>query len=86
VINGIDAAITIVDGASVPGAGSTPGATIPTKLIRLEGDADGTWSKLAQAPTPIISSRRDGSVYIDLRSVLPADDGAIRAALISATA
>jgi L-seryl-tRNA(Ser) seleniumtransferase len=86
VINGIDAAITIVDGASVPGAGSTPGATIPTKLIRLEGDAEGRWSKLAQAPTPIISSRREGSVYIDLRSVLPADDGAIRAALISATA
>ena len=86
VISGIDSAITIVDGASVPGAGSTPGATIPTKLIRLEGDADATWSKLAQAPTPIISSRRDGSVYIDLRSVLPTDDGAIRAALISANA
>jgi L-seryl-tRNA(Ser) seleniumtransferase len=84
VISGIDTAITIVDGVSIPGAGSTPGATIPTKLIRLDGDADATWSKLAQAPTPIISSRRDGSVYIDLRSVLPADDGAIRAALISA--
>jgi L-seryl-tRNA(Ser) seleniumtransferase len=86
VIEGIDAAITIVDGASVPGAGSTPGATIPTKLIRLDGDSDRSWTTLAQAPTPIISSRRDGSVYIDLRSVLPADDGAIRTALISATA
>ena len=84
VISGVDGPITIVEGSSVPGAGSTPGATIPTWLIRFEGDADGTWSKLAEAPTPVIGSRRDGSVYIDLRSVLPADDGAVRAALISA--
>ncbi|MEN8239790.1 MAG: L-seryl-tRNA(Sec) selenium transferase [Actinomycetota bacterium] len=86
VIDGIDEAISIVDGASIPGAGSAPGATIPTRLIRLDGDADRSWSKLAQAPTPVIASRRDGSVYIDLRSVLPGDDVAVRAALISAIA
>jgi L-seryl-tRNA(Ser) seleniumtransferase len=86
VVDGIDAPITIVDGSSVPGAGSTPGATIPTRLIRLAGDADRSWSHLAQAPTPVITSRRDGAVYIDLRSVLPHDDVAVRAALISATA
>jgi L-seryl-tRNA(Ser) seleniumtransferase len=84
VIAGIDAAVTIVDGASIPGAGSTPGATIPTRLIKIEGDADRSWSQLAQAPTPVITSRRDGSVYIDLRSVLPGDDAAVRTALISA--
>ena len=86
VIEGIDAALCIVDGASVPGAGSTPGATIPTRLIRLDGDADRTWSNLAQAPTPVITSRRDGSVFIDLRSVLPRDDAVVRLALIAATA
>jgi L-seryl-tRNA(Ser) seleniumtransferase len=85
VISGIDAAIAIVDGVSVPGAGSTPGATIPTKLIRIDGDADSLWSKLAQAPIPVITSRRDGAVYIDLRSVLHGDDEAVRAALTSAT-
>jgi L-seryl-tRNA(Ser) seleniumtransferase len=84
VIAGIDPAVTIVDGASIPGAGSTPGATIPTRLIKIEGDADRSWSQLAQAPTPVITSRRDGSVYIDLRSVLPGDDAAVRTALISA--
>jgi L-seryl-tRNA(Ser) seleniumtransferase len=83
VIEGIDAPITIVDGTSVPGAGSTPGATIPTRLIRLEGDADRTWSQLADAPTPVITSRRDGAVYIDLRSVLPVNDVAVRAALLA---
>lgn len=86
VIDGIDGSITIVDGASVPGAGSTPGATIPTRLIRLEGNADRTWSQLADAPTPVVTSRRDGAVYVDLRSVLPSDDGAVRAALISVVA
>jgi L-seryl-tRNA(Ser) seleniumtransferase len=85
VISGIGAAATIVAGASVPGAGSTPGATIPTKLIELDGDADRLWSNLAQAQTPVIASRRDGAVYIDLRSVLPGDDEAVRDALISAT-
>jgi L-seryl-tRNA(Ser) seleniumtransferase len=85
VIRGLDAALTTVDGISVPGAGSTPGATIPTRLIRFDENADRTWLKLAQAPTPVITSRRDGSVYIDLRSVLPADDGAVRTALIAAT-
>jgi L-seryl-tRNA(Ser) seleniumtransferase len=86
VIHGVNAAVTIVEGASLPGAGSTPGATIPTRLIRLEGDADRSWSKLAEAPSPVIASRRDGFAYIDLRSVLPADDAAVRAALIAATA
>jgi L-seryl-tRNA(Ser) seleniumtransferase len=86
VIRGVDAAVTVVDGASIPGAGSTPGATIPTRLIKLDGDADRAWSKLAEAHIPVITSRRDGSVYIDLRSVLPGDDAAVRDALIAATA
>jgi L-seryl-tRNA(Ser) seleniumtransferase len=85
VIRGIDAALTTVDGVSVPGAGSTPGATIPTRLIKLDGDADRSWRKLAEAATPVITSRRDGSVYIDLRSVLPGDDEAVRTALIAVT-
>ena len=86
VITGVEASLAIVDGESVPGAGSTPGATIRTRLIKLDGDADRSWSRLAQAPTPVITSRRDGSVYIDLRSVLPDDDDDVRAALIAATA
>lgn len=76
--------VTIVDGCSVPGAGSTPGATIPTRLIKITGDADTVWSGLAQAPTPVIATRRDGAVFIDLRSVMPRDDGIVRAALMPA--
>jgi L-seryl-tRNA(Ser) seleniumtransferase len=64
----------IVDGESLPGAGSVPGATIPTRLIELPGAADKTWSALAGHDPPVIASRRDTSTFIDLRSVLPDDD------------
>ncbi len=64
----------IVDGESLPGAGSVPGATIPTRLIELPGAADATWSALALHDPPVIASRRDTSTFIDLRSVLPDDD------------
>jgi len=65
---------TIVDGESLPGAGSVPGATIPTKLISLPGSPDAVFGALTRHDPPIISSRRDTSAVLDLRSVLPSDD------------
>jgi hypothetical protein len=64
----------IVDGESLPGAGSVPGATIPTRLIELPGATDATWTALAGHDPPVIASRRNMSTFIDLRSVLPDDD------------
>lgn len=80
VVRGIEGA-TVVDGASLPGAGSVPGATIPTRVIRLDGDADGTWEQLASGPGHVIGTRRDGATFLDLRSVLPRDDATVREAL-----
>ncbi len=82
VIEDVPLDVTLVDGASVPGAGSVPGATIPTKLIRISGDANELWKVLAGAPVPVIATRRANSVFLDLRSVLPADDGAVHAAMM----
>lgn len=73
--------ITIIDGESVPGAGSVPGETIPTRLLRIDGSADATWAALASAPTPVIAVRTDGAVLIDLRSVAPEHDELVRSAL-----
>jgi L-seryl-tRNA(Ser) seleniumtransferase len=67
----------VVDGASIPGAGSVPGATIPTRLIKLPGSAEAAYTELARHDPPIISSRRDTSTVIDLRSVLPTDDALV---------
>ncbi|MEN8040055.1 MAG: L-seryl-tRNA(Sec) selenium transferase [Actinomycetota bacterium] len=64
----------IVDGESLPGAGSVPGTTIPTRLIELPGSADAVWSSLATHEPPVIATRRSDATYVDLRSVLPRDD------------
>lgn len=71
----------IKDGQSIPGAGSVPGATIPTKLIALPGSADAVYSELASHDPPIIARRRDTTAVIDLRSVLPADDAHVADAI-----
>ena len=73
--------VTITPGESMPGAGSVPGETIPTVLIEVPGEAEGTWQSLASNPSRVIATRRDGRVYLDLRSVLPSDDDAVRTAL-----
>lgn len=78
--------VSIEDGASVPGAGSVPGATIPTKVIRIDKDADAVWARLASGEVPVISTRREGAVYLDLRSVRPDDDAIVAAALARALA
>jgi L-seryl-tRNA(Ser) seleniumtransferase len=72
---------TIIDGQSIPGAGSVPGATIPTRLIELPGSAESAYTELFLHDPPIISSRRDASTVIDLRSVLPTDDAHVAAAV-----
>lgn len=71
----------IVEGESLPGAGSVPGRTIPTPVIRLDGDAEDRWKSLAGHEPPVIASRRDGAVHLNLRSVLPAEDSIVAAAL-----
>lgn len=75
----------LVPGGSVPGAGTVPGGTIPTTLIRIDGSADEIWRALAEAHVPVVSTRREGAVLIDLRSVLPGDDDLVRSALMAAT-
>jgi L-seryl-tRNA(Ser) seleniumtransferase len=73
--------VSVVEGNSVPGAGSVPGETIPTRLIRISRSADATWMALASAPTPVIAVRTEGAVLIDLRSVAPEHDKLVRSAL-----
>ncbi|MCL1593518.1 MAG: L-seryl-tRNA(Sec) selenium transferase [Actinomycetia bacterium] len=82
VISDLAMDIDIVDGESVPGAGSVPGATIPSRVIRIPGGADATWLALANAHIPVIGTRRENAVFLDLRSVLPHQDHVVRQALI----
>ncbi len=71
----------IVEGASLPGAGSVPGLTIPTPVLRFGGSAERTWRRLADHSPPVIAARRDGATVVNLRSVEPDEDAIIAAAL-----
>lgn len=74
---------SIVQGESLPGAGSVPGRTIPTPVLQLEGGAEAVWSTLAAHEPPVIASRKDGAVFVNLRSVAPEEDLIVVEALTS---
>lgn len=73
-----------VESHAVPGAGSVPGATIPSVAVRLPGSADKTWSRLAGFEIPVIATRRDGATMVDLRSVPPRLDSLLGRAIAEA--
>lgn len=76
--------LEMVDGASVIGGGSAPGATLPTKLIALTSahlGADEIARRQRAANPPIVARVEEGRVLIDLRTVMPEQDAVITAAL-----
>lgn len=72
---------SVVMAESVPGAGSVPGQTIPSPAIRLTATPDPGWKHLISANPPIVSRRREGALFVDLRTVEPDDDPHISNAL-----
>jgi L-seryl-tRNA(Ser) seleniumtransferase len=74
----------IVESRSVLGGGSAPGSTLPTRALALSSDsinADELLRRLREWETPIIARVEDGRVLLDLRTVEPAQDEIIVAAL-----
>jgi len=67
---------------SLPGAGSAPGATIPSFGVVLAGDH---LARLRASDPPVVARTRDDRTHLDLRTVEPDDDrhlvAAVRAAL-----
>ena len=63
---------------ALPGAGSLPGITVPSWGVVIDGDHLVT---LRSAETPIIARVRDARTSLDLRTVDPADDSLVVAAL-----
>jgi L-seryl-tRNA(Ser) seleniumtransferase len=66
--------ITVESSQALPGAGSAPGATMPSCALVLVGDHLRT---LRNAPTPIIARTRDDRTFLDLRAVDPVHEPAI---------
>ena len=65
---------------SVVGAGSAPGLSIPTPVLRIRG-GDRFFGELIAQETPVLSRRDRGDLIVDLRAVEPQDDAAVVAAL-----
>ena len=63
---------------ALPGAGSAPGAVIASFGIAVPGDH---LARLRAATPPVIARAREGTTYLDLRTVDPADDAHLAAAL-----
>jgi L-seryl-tRNA(Ser) seleniumtransferase len=57
-------------GESVPGAGSVPGATVPSPvLVVQQPSADLLWDRLLMSDLPVIARRETGELILDLRTV-----------------
>lgn len=65
---------------ALPGAGSAPGVTMPSYGVELDGNL---LAALRRHDPPVIARSRDDRTMLDLRSVAPADDDVIVAALTS---
>ena len=65
---------------AVPGAGSAPGTTIPSVGVAVDGDR---LDELRAHDPPVIARTVDERTVLDLRTIDPADDGVLVAALRS---
>jgi L-seryl-tRNA(Ser) seleniumtransferase len=75
----------VVEAASVVGAGSVPGQSIPSPVLRFSTiDTDLAWSRLLAGEPPVVSRRHEGDLLIDLRAVPAGADDALAAALADA--
>ncbi len=70
--------IAVVSSDALPGAGSAPGITMPSRALVIDGDQ---LAGLRSAPVPVIARTRDGRTFLDLRSIDPAVEPQVVAAL-----
>lgn len=77
----------IVDGASLTGGGSAPEETIPTTLLAVRPMAlscNELTRRLRRGPRPVVARIEEDWVILDLRTVLPEEDGAVARSLSQA--
>lgn len=77
---GSETSATLVDGVSTIGGGSAPGSALPTRLVRLRHavmSATGLEQHLRSLDPPVIARIENDHVVIDLRTVLPEQDGVL---------
>ena len=83
------ASLEIVDGHSLVGGGSTPSQSLPTKLLQIASkrySATQLETRLRAAPAgiPVVARIEDDRLLIDLRTVFPEQEPALRESLVAA--
>jgi L-seryl-tRNA(Ser) seleniumtransferase len=73
----------IVATSSTVGAGSVPGAEVPSPALAPPGSPDDGYLRLLSADPPVIGRRDKGRLLLDLRSVLPGQDETLGAVVAS---
>lgn len=69
--------IEVAEVASVVGGGTFPGIELPSWAVRVipaTGGPDELAASLRSAVTPLVGRVEDGAFYVDMRTVLPAED------------
>ena len=84
-----EARLEVVDGNSLVGGGSTPAQSLPTKLLVVASkrySAAQLEKRLRSAPAgiPVIARIEDDRMMIDLRTVFPEQESALRESLVAA--
>ena len=83
-LGGSSAAIEVVDSEASVGGGAFPTARIPSVALSIGGHADALEARLRAGDPPLVARVADGRVIIDLRTIFPAEDEAVVAALLAA--
>jgi L-seryl-tRNA(Ser) seleniumtransferase len=86
---GAAATVRVLEGESVVGGGSTPGYSLPTKLVAISPSALGAAelaARLRRADPPVVVRVEAGRALLDLRTVFPEQEAALLAALAAALA
>jgi L-seryl-tRNA(Ser) seleniumtransferase len=81
--------VSVEDGESAVGGGSAPGTVLPTRVVVLDlpsMSADALAAALRRQDPPVIARIRQDRVVLDLRTVLPDQDGVLAAAIARAIA
>ncbi len=76
-LSGSGLTVSVIDGVSMIGGGSAPGASLPTRLLALTHPAhraDALETYLRSLETPVIARIDNDRVVLDLRTVLPEQD------------
>ncbi|HEY9226741.1 MAG TPA: hypothetical protein VIP11_08855, partial [Gemmatimonadaceae bacterium] len=79
-------AVAIVDSEASVGGGAFPTARIPSIALGIRSDAQAVERRLRAGDPAIVGRITDGHLLIDLRTVLPSEDGDLVAGLTAALA